>query len=420
MTASETRMPFRPMLPPTLALLVGLLVPSLVWAQPAPGAAMGGSDQGPLPVGVITLEQADVPYEVTLPGRAVAYEQVSIRPRVNGVIAQIAYQPGRPVKVGDLLFRIDNETYEASVQSAEAEVASAKASLEGAQITLERYKKIEGTGISSADVKDAEVSLHQAEASVKTAEAALRTAKLNLEWTEIRSPISGIPEVADVSVGSIVTSNQTTALTTVTRLNPIYVDVQESSVRMLSIRNLVENGFIKRADKLSLKLQLETGETLDGEGTLRSPGTSVSTTTGTVALRMEFDNPKRMVIPGQFLRVDATLGTSEAILVPQGATQRASDGSLTVYVAREGKVAVATLDEIGSYQNNWIVTGGVETGDQIIVDNIRNLREGIEIKTIPVEYVDGVIKEVTDGDAAKVPNSNASGEAQPADVAEKE
>ena len=327
MTASETRMPFRPMLPPTLALLVGLLVPSLVWAQPAPGAAMGGSDQGPLPVGVITLEQADVPYEVTLPGRAVAYEQVSIRPRVNGVIAQIAYQPGRPVKVGDLLFRIDNETYEASVQSAEAEVASAKASLEGAQITLERYKKIEGTGISSADVKDAEVSLHQAEASVKTAEAALRTAKLNLEWTEIRSPISGIPEVADVSVGSIVTSNQTTALTTVTRLNPIYVDVQESSVRMLSIRNLVENGFIKRADKLSLKLQLETGETLDGEGALRSPGTSVSTTTGTVALRMEFDNPKRMVIPGQFLRVDATLGTSEAILVPQGATQRASDAA---------------------------------------------------------------------------------------------
>ena len=370
---------------------------------------MGGQSQGPLTVGVITLEQSDVPYQVTLPGRAVAYEQVDIRPRVNGVIAEIAYQPGRPVKVGDLLFRIDNETYEASVQSAEAEVASAQASLEGAQVTLERYKKIEGTGISSADVKDAEVSLHQAEASLKTAQATLRTAKLNLEWTEIRSPIIGIPEVADVSVGSIVTSNQTTALTTVTRLDPIYVDVQESSVRMLSIRNLVENGFIKRADKLSLKLQLETGKTLDTEGTLRSPGTSVSTATGTVALRMEFENAKRMVIPGQFLRVDATLGTSKSILVPQGATQRASDGSLTAYVVDDGKVGVATLEEIGSYNNNWIVSGGVEAGDQIIVDNIRNLKEGLAIKTVPVEYVDGVIKDVS-----------TSGSEQPAAEAAKE
>nr|WP_321981493.1 efflux RND transporter periplasmic adaptor subunit [uncultured Cohaesibacter sp.] len=420
MIGPQTSMRFGHMLPPTFALLVGLLAPALVSAQPAPGGPMGGQTQGPLTVGVITLEEADVPYEVTLPGRAVAYEQVDIRPRVNGVIADIAYTPGRPVKVGDLLFRIDNETYEASVQSAEAEVASAQASLEGAQITLDRYKKIEGTGISSGDVKDAEVSLHQAEASLKTAQAALRTAKLNLEWTEIRSPISGIPEVADVSVGSIVTSNQTTALTTVTRLDPIYVDVQESSVRMLSIRNLVENGFIKRADKLSLKLQLETGETLDGEGVLRSPGTSVSTTTGTVALRMEFENPKRMIIPGQFLRVDATLGTSQAILVPQGATQRASDGSLTVYVARDGKVAVATLDEIGSYQNNWIVTGGVETGDKIIVDNIRNLKEGIEIKTLPVEYVDGVIKEVTDGDEASASSRDASDGEQPAAAAAKE
>nr|WP_320143764.1 efflux RND transporter periplasmic adaptor subunit [uncultured Cohaesibacter sp.] len=411
MTASMTRMPV-----PILALLIGLLAPALAFAQPAPGGAMGGQSRGPLPVGVITLEETDVPYEVTLPGRAVAYEQVSIRPRVNGAISEIAYTPGRPVKVGDLLFRIDNETYEASVQSAEAEVASAQASLEGAQVTLERYRKIEGTGISSANVKDAEVSLHKAEASLKTAEAALRTAKLNLQWTEIRSPISGIPEVADVSVGSIVTSNQTTALTTVTRLDPIYVDVQESSVRLLSVRNLVENGIIKRAKKVRLKLQLETGEMLDGEGVLRSPGTSVSTTTGTVALRLEFDNPRHMVIPGQFLRVDATLGTSEAILVPQGATQRASDGSLTVYVARDGKVAVATLEEIGVYQNNWIVTGGVEAGDQIIVDNIRNLREGIEIKTIPVAYVDGVIKEVTDAGAANATGKDASGKAQPANV----
>ncbi|WP_319498428.1 efflux RND transporter periplasmic adaptor subunit [uncultured Cohaesibacter sp.] len=416
MFCSPIRLSRKYMLTQFVALVFGLMASDLVFAQPAPGGAMGGQQQGPLTVGAITLKDADVPFQVTLPGRAVAFEQVDIRPRVNGVIAEIAYTPGRPVAVGDLLFRIDNETYEASVQSAEADVASAQATLEGAQITLDRYRKIEGTGISTADVKDAEVTLHKAEAALKTANAALRTANLSLDWTEIRSPISGIPEVADVSVGSIVTSNQTTALTTVTRLDPIYVDVQESSVRMLAIRNLVESGQLTRADKLSLKLQLENGETLDGEGVLRSPGTSVSTTTGTVALRMEFENPKRMVIPGQFLRVDATLGTSKAILVPQGATQRGSDGNLTAYVAVDGKVAIATLEEIGSYDNNWIVTGGVKAGDQILVDNIRNLSEGAEIKVVPVEYVDGIIKQVeasASTNAAKTPASDEAA-AQPA------
>ncbi|WP_319411773.1 efflux RND transporter periplasmic adaptor subunit [uncultured Cohaesibacter sp.] len=417
MTSLLTHVPRKGMLPSLMMILIGLMAPSSPMAQPAPGGA-GGLSQGPLTVGVITLQESDVPYEITLPGRAVAYEKVDIRPRVEGVISEISYKPGRPVNVGDLLFRIDNETYEASVQSAEADVASAEATLEGAKITLERYKKIEGTGISTADVKDAEVELQKAEASLKTANAALRTAKLNLDWTEIHSPISGIPDVADISVGSIVTSNQTTALTTVTRLDPIYVDVQETSVRMLALRNLIESGQITPKDKLSLKLQLETGEMLDGQGILRSPGTSVSTTTGTVALRMEFENPKRMVIPGQFLRVDATLGTSKAILVPQGATQRASDGNLTVYVAREGKIALATLDEIGSHENNWIVTGGVEAGEQIIVDNIRNLKEGLEVTTTPVKYVDGVI--VDDTDASPKAASDKDSTDQSASAAGKE
>ncbi|WP_205563538.1 efflux RND transporter periplasmic adaptor subunit [Cohaesibacter haloalkalitolerans] len=363
---------------------------------------------GPLTAGVITLEKTQVPYEVTLPGRAVAYERVDIRPRVEGVISEIAYEPGRPVAVGDLLFRIDNETYAAEVQSAEADLASAKAEFSGAQLTVDRYKQIEGTGISRADLQSAQVTLQQAEASVKTAEAALHKAQLSFEWTEIRSPIAGIPDVAKISVGAIVTSNQTDALTTITRLDPIYVDLEEASVRILQIRDEIDAGRLARSNRLGVRLQLENGTDYSGEGRLVSPSTSVSTTTGTIAMRVAFDNPERKILPGQFLRVTTFLGTREAILVPQGATQRASDGSLIAYFERNGKATKVTLEESGSYQNNWIVTSGVETGDKVIVDNLRNISEGVAVKTVPVAYVDGVIRDIKDNSGT--PAINVSGE----------
>ena len=184
------------------------------------------------------------------------------------------------------------------------------------------------------------------------------------------------------------------ALMTVTRLDPIYVDIEESSARIQRVREQISLGVLQPDKEVETRLTLENGTEYDKTGKVVVPGALVSTTTGTTNIRVEFDNPDRLIMPGQFLRVEATLGTTEAILVPQGATSRSSDGTLTAYVVRDGKAAQIELTESGSYQNDWIVTGGIETGEQLIVDNFHNLRNGVEVTPVPVTISsDGVIED---------------------------
>lgn len=358
-------------------------------------------------VGVVTLAQTDVPYRLTVPGRAVAYEEVDIRPRVAGVIAKILYKAGRPVQVGDPLFTIEGDTFEAELKSARAAVDSAQAALEAAQATYARYKKLESTSISVEDVDAARVAVASAEATLRSAEAARDTAQLNLDRTSITSPISGVPDVATVSTGAIVTANQTDALTTVTRLDPIYVDVEESSRRMLEHRAMLETGKLVRSDTVDFALTLETGEVYERRGSFVSPGTTVSSTTGTTETRIQFDNPNRKILPGQFLRVTITLGTIRAVLVPQRATARASDGTLSAFVAVGGKVQKRILTTEGSYDNAWIVTDGVSAGEALVVDGLTDLQDDTPVATVPVTISeDGVTEELA---------SPAAGTTGPAD-----
>ncbi|MBN2741510.1 MAG: efflux RND transporter periplasmic adaptor subunit, partial [Rhodobacteraceae bacterium] len=331
---------------------------------------------GPTEVGVMTLKTQEVPYIVTLPGRAVAYEQTDIRPRVSGQIKSIDYDAGHKVSTGDALFHIDDDTYQAALTAAQAELASAAANVQAAQAQVDRYTKLEKTSISVSDLETAQVALAQAKAAQLQAKADLQTAQLDLDRTIIRSPIDGIPDVAAVSVGSLVTANQTTALSTVTRLDPIYVDVSESSARIMRVRQRIASGSLTRGAQLKVSLLLETGEDYDGTGTLISPGATVSATTGTVDFRFRFDNPNRQILPGQFLRAKITLGETRAILVPQGATTREGDGSLSAFVASDGKAKKVTLTTSGSYQNAWIVTDGIQSGDAVILDGLKNLRDG--------------------------------------------
>uniref|UniRef100_UPI00025578C5 efflux RND transporter periplasmic adaptor subunit n=1 Tax=Oceanicola sp. S124 TaxID=1042378 RepID=UPI00025578C5 len=342
----------------------------------------------------IALQEADAPYRVTLPGRAVAHDQTEIRPRVEGIVEEILFPAGGRVAAGDLLFRLDSETYEVALIAAEAELASAEATRTAAQATVDRYTRLNGVGVTQSDLDSATASLAQAEASVKTAEASLRSARLNLERTEIRSPIDGIVDLAEVSEGALVTANQSDALTSVTRIDPIYVDVQESSARMLRIRKRLEEGSLTRSEDLQIDLQLETGDAYEGQGRLVSPRAEVSTTTGTVDFRIEFENAERVILPGQFLRVTMSLGSTRAILVPQRATSRSSDGTLTAFVARDGKAVEVVLTAAGSWQNAWIVTDGVEVGEQLIVDGLRNLADGAEVTTVPVSIDEnGVVQD---------------------------
>lgn len=381
-------------------------------AQGGPGMGRGagmGAPQGPREVGVMVVHQEDVPNVVTLPGRAVAYQETGIRPQVGGEVREIVYESGHPVKAGDVLFRLDPETLAAALAAAEASVAGAQASLESAQATVTRYRRLEGSGVSSVERSNAEVALAQAEANLKSAEAARDTAELSLRRTDIVSPIDGVPDVPAVSVGDLVTANQSETLTTITQFDPIYVDVNESSVRILRNRERIESGALTVGEGFQTSLILETGETYTGEGRFVSPGINVSPTTGTIPIRLQFDNPDRMILPGQFLRVEMMQGTTRAVLVPQRATRRASDGSLTAFLARDGKAQQVPLLESGTHKNSWIVTQGITDGDQVILDGLENLRSGQEITTKPVTIdANGVVR-AAEADAEKSPSEQPQG-----------
>lgn len=372
--------------------LISLALSASASAQPMPGG-----DRGPIPAGVITLSEAQVPFSVTLPGRAIAYEEVNIRPRVDGTISEIPYEAGRKVEKGDVLFRIEGDTFEVDVAAAEAEVARAEAAVTAAEATLSRYERLQGTGVTIEDVENARVTVLQNKAELSSANAKLKLARLNLERTEIHSPITGIVAVPEVSVGAVVTANQADALTTVTRLDPIYIDVEESSKRLAEVRALMEGGTLQRGEGLDLTLTLENGVQYDQKGTLESPGTRVSTTTGSFEFRIRFDNPERHILPGQFLRVEIELGTTRAVMVPQGATSRAADGTLTAFVAVDGKAEQRELTEHGSYQNAWIVTDGIAPGEALIVDGLMAMRDGAEIQPVSVEISEnGVVTDAKD------------------------
>lgn len=374
------------------AVVVLLILAAQVAAQ---GMFGGGSrgQQGPREVGVMAVAEESVPYIVTLPGRAVAFQETGIRPQVGGEVLEISYESGRPVAAGEVLFRLDPETLAAALAAAEASVAGAEASLSSARATVERYRRLEGSGVTSVDRSNSEVALAKAEADLKAAEAERDSAQLSLRRTAIVSPIDGIADVPAISVGDLVTANQSETLTTITQLDPIYVDVSESSARILRNRERVQAGSLLTNGETLTTLTLETGEVYQGTGRIISPGIAVSPTTGTVPIRLQFDNPDRMILPGQFLRVEMTLGTTRAVLIPQRATRRSSDGTLTAMVARDGTAQQVTLTESGNYRSSWIVTQGVAEGEELILDGLENLSPGAEITTQPVTIdADGVVR----------------------------
>ncbi|MDZ4309066.1 MAG: efflux RND transporter periplasmic adaptor subunit [Cypionkella sp.] len=359
-----------------------------------------GAAPGPTSVGTVTIQTVEVPYIRTLPGRAVAFETGEIRARVSGVVEEILYAAGDELNPGDPMFKIEDTTYVAAFASAKAALAGALVQRDTAQATVDRYMTLQGSAVSKADLQSAQAAA-AAVASYAAAQAAVDVAQLDLDRTTVRSPIAGVAGISNVSIGALVTANQADALATVTRLDPIYIDVSDSSAGMLRVRAQIDDGCLKLGSKVGVALVLENGETYDGQGTVVVLGNVVSATTGTFDLRVQFDNPKRLILPGQFLRVKLTLGTTSAKLVPQRATGRNSDGTLTVFVAKDGVAKKVALTTSGSQDNAWIVTSGVEDGDLVIVDGLTNLRDGAEVKPVPVTIdADGVVRDTTPETAA--------------------
>ena len=362
-------------------------------AWPAGAQAPGGMP--PKQVGVVTLTRQDVPRIVTLPGRAVAASDAEIRPRVSGIVTGIEYDPGKRIEAGAPMFTIEDTTYQANLASAEAQVSSAQAQVTQAQSSYERTRKLLGSGTTQAQVETALATLDQAKATLQSAEAARTLAQADLKWTTVTSPIAGIASVADISVGDLVTANQADALATVTQLDPIEVDMYEPSSRILNVLDDISEGILTLSETLNATLTLENGRTYQAVGEMVAPGVTVSTSTGSIDTRFRFENPDNLILPGMFLRGQVELGSISAILVSQSATQRDKVGNLSAWVVEDGKVSERQLTEAGNYQQQWIVTEGLENGETLVADGLTGLQEGMEVVTVPVTYDDqGVIREV--------------------------
>jgi len=372
----------------SLASICVFLLAAPLAAQQMPGGAQAQQ------VGVMEMQREAVPLIYELPGRAVAYQQVDVRPRVGGVITDILYTPGQPIEAGTPLFRIDDASYRASLASAEADLLKAQAALPVAQNNYDRAEKLKGSGYTEAEVESYQAALAEAKADLDAAQAARDYAQTELSWTTVTSPISGFAEVADVSVGDLVTADQSDALTTVTQLDPIDVIMLEASSRILQIRKEVRDGTISRNEELKVSLTLENGETYVGKGQIVAPSATVSTTTGSI------DNPGGEILPGMFVRGQVELGTIQAYLVPQRATSIDSTGLIKAFVAGEdGTAKQVTLTSRGSYQNSWIVTDGIAEGDSLILDGLKSLQAGQAVTPVAA-HLDASGLVVEDGAAA--------------------
>jgi membrane fusion protein (multidrug efflux system) len=367
-----------------LALLLALQGCSDQGNSGAGAGPAAGGERPPAKVSVVTLKQAEQPLTRVLPGRATAFQTAEVRPRVNGMIEQIAFKEGSSVKQGDLLYKIDDDTYVALLEEAKASLAKAEASVPSAQANLARYERLVNSGATQIEYENARVTLLQAQADVAQAKAALQSAEINVGYTDIRAPFDGVTTISTVSTGNIVTANQTTALTTLRRLDPIYVDLTDSSANLLELRAAIAAGRLKgNPTEADITLTLEDGTRYARTGKLDMAELAVSETTGTYQIRAVFDNPDNLILPGMYMRATVIVGYENGFLLPQRAATRTPAGAVSAkFVTADNKVETRTFANSVVSGNNWLVTEGIADGDRLIVDGLQQLADGATVAPV--------------------------------------
>ena len=344
-------------------------------------------------VGVVTLALQSTTLKSELAGRTAAQMVAQIRPQVGGIVQKRAFTEGAMVKAGDLLYQIDPASYQSAQASAKASLARAEATAAAARLKAKRQADLFAIeAISQQDNEDAQTALQQAEADVASARAALETATINLERTRIVSPIAGRAETSTVTPGALVTANQETALTTVQQLDPIYVDIPQSSLEVLQLRKALASGSLKsEGDAARIQLVLEDGSTYAHEGKLQFAGVTVNTTTGAVTLRALVPNPEHLLMPGMYVRARLDKGTDpEALLVPQPGIGRDNTGKATALVVNaENKVEQRKVEVAEAIGTNWRVTEGLKAGERVIVEGSGKVRPGQSVRVVDVQPVAG-------------------------------
>ncbi len=356
-----------------------LVCASAVLAACNPSTA--GAPHAQVPeVGVFVVTPKPLAMTIELPGRTAAYQVAEVRPQVNGLIQKRLFVEGADVKAGSSLYQIDAATYQAAYYSAKAALAKARANLLTSGPKVARYKELVAIeGVSRQDYDDALAASEQAKADVEAAAAALKAASINLEYTKVAAPIGGRISRSNVTAGALVTAGQATALTTVQQLDPIYVDVTQSSTDLLRLKRDMEDGSMKKNDgQAKVSLLLADGSTYAEAGRLQFSGVSVDPGTGNVVLRALFPNPKHDLLPGMFVRAVVETGVDEnAIVVPQRGVTRNPKGEATALVLnREGKVEQRILATGGTLGDKWLVKSGLRAGDRVIVEGLQKVMPG--------------------------------------------
>ncbi|WP_308774338.1 efflux RND transporter periplasmic adaptor subunit [uncultured Bilophila sp.] len=344
----------------------------------APGSS------GPREVAVIRLEPRREVYTTALAGRIASFQVAEVRPQVGGILQQRLFTEGADVKAGQALYQIDPATYEAALDSAQAALMKAEANVTPARLKAERFRELLAIkAVSKQEYDDAQAAFKQAEADVAVNRAAVKTARINLEYTKVRSPISGRIGKSAFTPGALVTANQAQALTSVRQLDPVYVDITQSSQALLRLRAKFANGELRSAaEEAPVRLKLENGTMYPHEGRLQFTDVSVDESTGMVSLRALFPNPEHILLPGMYVRAIIAEGVDEnALLVPQRALRRDPKGQASVLlVDGGGKVEVRLVDVGRTVGDSWQVLSGLKAGDSVIVEGGQNVRPGMSVR----------------------------------------
>lgn len=371
--------------------LAALLLLAGCGKKPGASAGMSGG-MPPQEVGVVMLAAERVDIVTELPGRTAAFRVAEVRPQVSGIILKRLFTEGSEVKEGQQLYQIDPATYQAALESAQAALTRAEATQQVAKLLADRRQKLVNSRvISSQDYDDAHAGYQQAVADVSAAKAALKTAEINLVYTKVLSPISGRIGRSMMTEGALVTSEQSSPLATVQQIDPIYVDVTQSSAQLLRLQRELAAGQLKNADEqeATARLILEDGTPFTEPGKLQFSEVSVDQGTGSVTLRAVFPNPNRILLPGMFVRAMITGGINEqAILIPQKGVTRNPRGEPVAMVVGEGnRIEARTLKTDRVINDKWLVVEGVKAGDRVVLEGLQKIGPGAQVR--PVEITEG-------------------------------
>lgn len=341
----------------------------------------------PVPEVVVrTLEVQTVPLRTELPGRTAPFMTAEVRPQVGGIIRQQPFTEGTQVKAGQVLYEIDPAPFQAAVSQQEGALANAQATVNSTRALAERYKALlAGNGVSKQEYDNAQAAYGQAQAQVRVQSALLETARINLRYTRVTAPIAGHTSRSAVTPGALVSAGQATPLLTISQLDPIYVDISQSSAEMLRLRQALAAGKLSRdAAGQRVTLTLEDGSSYAHEGRIQLTEVTVDPSSGSVTLRAKFPNPDGLLLPGMYVRTVVTEGsTPGGIVVPQATISRDRRGNPQARVVTpENKLELRPVTVARSVGTNWLVSEGLKTGDKLVLAGGQNVQPGTTVKPV--------------------------------------